>query len=295
MAETVGYEERLAELEEQLALLQKRRADLNKAAEHWRRERDKLNNSTRSLRAEALKHRLERDQVNQRIAEIKRKIEALRNELGKRQRKLAEIDDRLEENRRRLPQRQVLKEKLRRIEWELMTTPTTDMKDRERVLVEDAQRLRRMFAAHDELDTYAEERMRILADIKAKELEIRGQRGETSRLNEMSKANHEKMIMLHSKADEERSRADDAHAKFLEYLSAIRRIDGELNKTIQKVIGIRERLRESERKEAAERKRMVEARRMELMKEARKKLEAGERLNLDEMKLLYGEEEKDKA
>jgi len=55
--------------------------------------------------------------------------------------------------------------------------------------------------------------------------------------------------------------------------------------------GLRGRQRELDKEDASKRERMVKTRRMELLKEARRKLENGERLSFEEMKLIYDEEE----
>ena len=286
-----GDEERLAELEDRADTLRRRRAELNSEAERWKNERDRLNESVRTLRGEALKHREERDEANRRVAEIKKRIESLRDVLTEKRRRLVEVDARLGEVRRSLPPKQDLKERLSSIEWEMMTTPTADILDREEELLAEAKGLRRTLAAHEELEAQEDEKLRVLADIKATELEIRGCWDEMKRLHEKSSTDHEKMILLHRRAEEERGRADDAHFKFLEHLSAIRGVDTELDKVMGEARIIRKRLRELEQRSAAEREQKIEARRRELVMEAKRKLEAGEKLSLDEIKLLYGEEE----
>jgi len=290
-----GDEERLAELDERAEALKRRRTALDAEVERWKRERDRLNESARGLRAAAVKHREERDRANEGVSEIKRGMEALRRELYERRGRLAEIDAELGEGRRRLQPRRDVEERLRRIEWEMMTTPTAEMMEREEALVEKAGELRRSLDAHKELDGREDERLRVLADIKATELAIRGCRDEITRLHEASEANHEEMILLYGKVDEERGRADDAHARFLERLSAVRAVDDELREVVGEARRLRGRLRESERLEAAERDRETERRKEELLTEARRKLDAGERLSLDELRLLYGEEEDEKA
>lgn len=273
-----------------MAVLQRRRDELNREAERWRSERERLNESARRLRREAQKHREARDGANKSTAEIKLRVEFLRNEMAEKRRRLAEFDAGLEEGRRRLPPRRDLEDRLRRIEWEMMTTPTADILDREAALVEEVRGLRRALAAHEELEAREDERLVMLAEFKAAELEIYNCRDEMSRLNETSEANHEKMILLYRKTDEERRRGDEAHSKFIEQLSEVKAVEAELSEVMGEVRRLRERLRESERRVAAERERELEVRKMELLTEVKRKLEAGERLSLDELKLLYGEE-----
>ncbi|KON30879.1 hypothetical protein AC482_02755 [miscellaneous Crenarchaeota group-15 archaeon DG-45] len=278
-----GDDERLAELDEKAESLRGRRAELDDEAERWKRERERLNESARELRAAALRHR--------EVAEIKPRMEALRRELSEGRMRLAEVDAGLDEERRRLPPRRGLEERLGRIEWEMMTTPTSEMIEREGALAEEARALRRSLDAHVELDALEDERLRALADIKAAELALRGGRDEIAKLHEASEADHGEMIRLFARADEERGRADEAHARFLEHLSGVRAVDDELREVMAEARRLRGRLGERERRAAAEREREAEKRRAELMTEARRKLDAGERLSLEELRLLYGEGE----
>ena len=268
-----------------------RRSDLNREVERWKVERDRFNESARKLRVEARSYRDERNRSNQRIADIRNRIEHLQSDIAEKMERLTELDASLDRERRKHPMKQDVEERLGRIEWEMMTTPTIDILEREKVLVEEAEALKNELAAHEELEAREDEGLVLQAEIKAAELEMRNQRDEVSRLQEVSKANHERMILLHRKADEERARGDEAHGKFLECLSEVKSIDTDLKVVIEEVTGLRERLREAERVSASEKERELEARKKELLGELRRKLDSGEKLSLDEMKLLYSDEE----
>jgi len=268
-----------------------RRSDLNREVERWKAERDRFNESARKLRVEARSYRDERNRSNQRIADIRNRIEHLQSDIAEKMERLTELDASLDRERRKHPMKQDVEERLGRIEWEMMTTPTIDILEREKVLVEEAEALKNELAAHEELEAREDEGLVLQAEIKAAELEMRNQRDEVSRLQEVSKANHERMILLHRKADEERARGDEAHGKFLECLSEVKSIDTDLKVVIEEVTGLRERLREAERVSASEKERELEARKKELLGELRRKLDSGEKLSLDEMKLLYSDEE----
>lgn len=284
-------EDKLIELEDKVAALRRRRIELNGEAERWKGERERLNESVRKIRTEALSYREERDRANQMTAEIKRRVEVLRDKIAEKERILAKFDATLERGRRNLPPRQDVEERLRRIEWEVMTTPTTEILEREEALIEEAKRLKKELGAQEKLDAREDERLVIQAEIKATELEIRNCRDEMSRLHEISKTNHEKMILLYSRVDEERRRGDEAHGKFVEYLTEVRAVDAELRGIVEEARGLRERLKESEMAVADEKERKLEAKKIELLGEVKRKLKAGERLSLDELKLLYSEEE----
>jgi len=286
-----GEESRLEEIEEELEALRRRRAEFDGETERWKGERDRLNESARTLREEALRHREERDRTNRRAAALRLEIKSLRNELEAKRERLAEAEDELESKLRSLPPRREIEERLRRIDWEITTTPTADMIDREGALLEEARGLRSTLDAHARLRSSEEERLKTVAELKAIELRIRESREELSRLREEGDEHHERMILLLEKADEERGRADEAHTRFLERLSALKEVDEEIKGLAEEAGRVQEGLRRVERQKTEEKEKKVEVRRRELIAEARRKLDTGERLSLDEMKLLYSKEE----
>lgn len=289
-----GDEARLAELDEKASALRRRLEELNTEAERWRSERDRLNDSRNVLRAEALSHREGRDRANQQVAEIKQKIGSLRDELYGRRAKLAEFGDELGKKLRKLPPKREVASRIGEIDWELMTTPTVTMLPREKEISEEARGLRKELEAHRELDSKKDEELIIMADIKALELEIKRLRDETTRLHQMSEENHKQMLLLREKVDEEKRQADKAHSKFREVLSAMKTAKGELGEVLKEARDLHKKSKESEKLTDAERRLIIEAKKKELTAEAKRKLEAGEKLSLEELKLVYeGEDEEE--
>ncbi len=284
-------EERLAELERAATLLFEKRDRLNREAERRREERGRLNEAVRSQRAGATEERNKRDELNRRVAEIKNRMEELRQELGAKQEELAQLD--IGDKRRRLPPRGRLEEELRRIEWELSTTPTLEMLDREARLSDRAGEIRRALEEHERLDAEEDRRLVSLAGSKAVEVVIQRGREEMQELHEESQGHHERMLQLHRQADEEKERADEVHAAFLEIVSALKEVNAELDGVLGEAREIRGRLRRAERSVAARRAQEVEAMKRELKEEAQRKLDRGEKLDLEELKLLYGEAEEE--
>jgi uncharacterized coiled-coil DUF342 family protein len=283
-------EERLAELDEVENALRSRKAELERTLKRWADERDKLNESVRALRIEAQKHRDMRDQVNQRSSKLRQCLDGLLGELSRKHDERLEVESVLEEERGKLPTKKRVEEQLKRIEWKVMTTPTADMLVEEESLLKEAGDLRLKLAAHEELDKREDEKLHLLADIKAVDLKIKRHRNEISKLIEDSKINHEKMIILHSKADGEREQADSAHKKFLEHLSALRTVDADLKKLMMEKKKLSERLREQKQKTEAERERDTKNKMREMQLDAKRKLESGKKISLEEYKLLYGNE-----
>ncbi|TEU08639.1 hypothetical protein E3J20_08135 [Candidatus Bathyarchaeota archaeon] len=276
-------------LEEAASSIFDKRDELNRQAERWRRERDRLNESVKDLQGKAGEEKEERDRINGKVAEIKKRVEGLRLELAEKRGGMEVLDEELGESRRKLRSRRRLEEELRGIEWELSTTPTVEIRDREAGLVERAKEIRLELNQHAKLDSQDDAYIHSLADSKAVEVVIRRERDEMQSLHEVSQEHHERMLALYRKADEERKQSDEAHKKFVECLNAIKEINGELDKVMAELRERRKEVKDADRLVAMERSRTLDEKRKELAEEARLKLEAGEKLTLEEMKLIYGE------
>ncbi len=284
-------EDRLTELEGVAASLMDEKGELRRRADRHRGERDRLNESVKSLRAAAKEEKGTRDRLNQRVAEVKGRVEELRHELDEKRGMLAQLDEEQQGGRRGLPPRRALESELQRIEWELSTTPTLELREREDGLIERARDLKKGLEEHDLLDAGEDRRLETLAELKAVELEIRAKRDEMQSLRDASQEHHEAMLRLHREADEEAERSDEAHAAFLEGVSAIKEVDARLDVVMGEIRELRGRLREASRLEASRRDETIDELRRELLVEARRKMEAGEKLSIEELKLVYGEEE----
>jgi len=286
-----GEDKTLDELEAQAAELRDKRNKLFERIRKHRDERDSLNESTNKLRDEAKKHREERDRINARVQEIKSRLGPLFDELDEKKEKLSKAERLLEDEYKSRPDKGKVARDLKRIEWEVMTTPTREILDREDELVERASRLRHTLDEYRKLEKQADKRIDILADKKATEIEIRAIRDEMGKLSEESQGHHEKMIMFYEQADAEKKRADEAHGRYVEKIREVEGVKEEINALMPKIKALRDGLR-LEDVRASERRRMSTRQRMEAMREdALKKLESGGKLTFEDLRLIYGDED----
>ncbi len=109
-------------------------------------------------------------------------------------------------------------------------------------------------------------------------------------LHEQSQEHHERMLQLYRKVDEGKELADKAHAEFVEALTEIKKVDAELDIVMVEVRAFRGDLKAAIIVASISRNKSLAERKKSLMEEARRKMQAGEKLSLDEMKLIYGEE-----
>jgi len=282
--------EDIERLEAEASTLFDKRDEARKEMDRWQKERDHLNQSVKELQEKARTARDERDRLNGRVAEIKGRLAGLRERLIETREEVGDLDDELEESRRRLRPRRRLQQELWDIEWEVATTPTLEIKDREGDLIDRTGVLRREIDEHRRLDTRDDMYLMSLADSKAISVEIRKHTEERDEIREESQEHHERMLSFYRQADEDRRRANEAHEKFVEALNSMKEANSELDGIMVVLREHRKSLRDADRAVARRRDESLEVRKKELAEDARRKLAAGEKLTLEEMKLIYGEE-----
>ena len=289
----MSNDDKLTELERKITSLRSRLEELEVEANKWKAERDRLNELVKGIRAESAKHREDRDSSNGKIAEIKDKIDALRERVRERRTRLQVEGANLLDKRGRLPHRRKMAERLSRIEWEMMTTPTVQMLNKEKELINEAKGLEEGLIAHEKLDKKENGELAMYADVMALEMNLRDYRNEIDRIRAMSNDSHEKMIILRQKVVEEKKRADEAHAKFKERLEAKKVILSELKENDKRARELRSTLGELDRSKTLKISKALEERKKELQAEAKHKLDSGKKLSLEELKLIYEFEEEE--
>jgi uncharacterized coiled-coil DUF342 family protein len=279
---TLGSEEDLRRLEEDLSTLADSKEQLDAEAKRWTAERDKRNEAVKALRAQVQEYRDKRDAANLRVQELKSEVLSLRGEVNEKRGKLQALLQRLGEARQGLTgDRGRLERRLRQLDWEVMTTPTREMLEREDQVVKEVRELRVQLEAFDLAEGLEAERLELRAAIMAGQLRLRGLREEMGRLSSESQVNHEKMVEVFKRLDEARGKADEAHRRVLEVRGQLRRIGGE-------DLSLRRRL---QRLRAELRRGRVDRLRVEALQRIREKLHRGEKLSFEEFKLLSEAEE----
>lgn len=282
-------EERLNRLEENATLLISKRDEYRNQANKKKDERDRINEEIRGLRSLANSEKEKRDEINSRVAEIKSEINSLLDKLEEKKDTLNKISNEREEERRRFPSIQKLSQELQRIEWTLSTTPTLEMKDREADFIDRASEIRLKLKEYERIKSEDDKIIHSMADKNAVELMIRERRNEMQQLHNQSQEFHERMLQFYKKIEEERKRADEAHSKFMENITAMKEVNSEIDGIMGEIRKLRKDLKMEENFRISDRDKAMVSMKRELANVARKKLQSGEKLTLDEMKLIYGE------
>jgi phosphoserine phosphatase len=167
------------------------------------------------------------------------------------------------------------------------------MLDREDEIIERASRLRRSLEEFKAVEKHEGKRMEYMADKKATEVEIRAFREEIRNLSEQSQEHHEKMIMFHEQADAEKKKADEAHTRYVQKIEEVNNVKENLNVVMPQISALRDGLKVADLKVAEHRRMSGEQRAEALRQEAIRKMENGEKLTFEDLRLIYGDDEDD--
>ena len=284
-------ENKLDDLEAQAAELRKNRNTLFEQIKKIKEERDRLNKTARAAREQALKHRKERDRINAKVQEIKKSLGPLFDTLDEKNQALAEADKAIRDEYRGLPSKKRVQEDLKRIEWEVMTTPSKEMLGREDELIARAANLRKTLEGFKDVEIKKDKKMDYIADKKVTEAEITAMRDEINQLAEQSQEHHERMILFFDQADKEKKKADDAHSRYVEKIQTVEAIKDDLNLIMPEINALRDGLKASDLKLEEMRKMNTQQRAEAIKQSALRRMENGEKLSFDDLKLIYGDEE----
>ena len=285
MTQTV---EKIQRLELQLKSLKQQRDASRYEANQWAEKRDTVNKQIKDLRLEAKTVKERRDALNARVSVFK----TLRNETrASVKRKLEEIKQ-LRQKLRNLGVKRprqdyvALKKQKEEIEWKIQTTSLT--LDEERPLVERVNQLQTQLEIYEQMNDVRKKIAELQGQIDSLNTEAKTFHEQLSELAPMSQELHEKMMETIGKAKELAAEADSYHQKFVE---------GRLKaqESHKECVDLQKRLeamtRQRAEKEEEEKTREQSKKREELRKAALRKLEQGEKLTLEEFKLLGQEEE----
>jgi uncharacterized coiled-coil DUF342 family protein len=286
-------ENKLEELEAKAAELRNIRNALFEEIKKLRDERDQFNKSAQTIRDQAHKHREERDRINSKVQEIKKNLGPLFNELDEKNEALIETDRAIREEYRGLPNKKKIREDLNRIEWEVMTTPTAEMLGREDEVIQRASRLRKTLEGFKGIEKRRDKKLDYLAEKKAMEIEINDLRGEINTLAEQSQEHHERMILFFEQADKEKQRADEIHNRYVEKIKEAEVVKDDINLIMTEINAIRDGMKATNIKREQLRKMNTQQRVEALKQEALRKMENGEKLSFEDLKLIYSDKDDD--
>lgn len=281
---------KLDALELQATELRTTRNTLFDQIKKLKEERDRHNKASRASRDQAQKHRTERDRINKKIQEIKQRLGPLFDTLNEKNDALDEADRAIRAEYRGKPRKEAVQKDLDRIEWEVMTTPTSQMLGREDEMLQRASELKKTLESYKSIEEKQGKKQGVLADKRTTQSEIRVMRDEINQLAEQSQEHHERMILFYEQTDKDRTKADEVHGRYVDKIKEVDLIKQDLNFIMPQVYAMRAGLKASDLKVAELRKMNAKQRAEAMKKEAVDKMSRGEKLSFEDLRLIYGEE-----
>ena len=285
MAETA---EKIRGLRRQLDSLRQQRDASRDEANRWAEKRDAVNKQIRDLRQEATNTKERRDALNAKVSVFK----ALRDETR------ASVKKKLEEVKQlRLKMRHLslkrprqdytaLKKQKDEIEWKIQTNPLT--LDEEKPLVEKANQLQTQLEIYQQLDDARRKIGELQGQVDSMNAEAKTFHEQLSELAPKSQELHEKMMEIIGKANTLKTEADSYHQKVVQRRLEAQKVHEEYVDVQNRIETLTKQMTEKEEKEKIRRQ---DEKREALKKAALRKLKQGQKLTLEEFKLLGQEEE----
>ena len=282
---------KLDALELQATELRTTRNTLFDLIKKLKEERDRHNTASRGNRDQAQKHRTERDRINKKIQEIKQKLGPLFDTLHEKNDALDEADRAIRAEYRGKPRKESVQKDLDQIEWEVMTTPTSQMLGREDEMLQRASELKKTLQSYKSIEAKQGMKQGVLAERRITQDEIRVMRDEINQLAEQSQEHHERMIVFYEQTDKDRAKADEVHGRYVDKIKEVDLIKQDLNFIMPQVYAMQDGLKASDLKVAELRKMNAKQRAEAMKKEAVDKMGRGDKLSFEDLRLIYGDKD----
>jgi len=280
----------LERISRQLSVLREQVDNTNADIRRYVEKREKLNEKFKKLRQVIHEFKKERDNLNAKVKTLKQQREKARTEIKTRiedikahTEKIAELRNKtMRENRRDM------QKEFDDIEWKIQTTPL-DMREEKRLL-DRVKQLETQLNVYKKIDQHIKEISERRKEIASFEENADAAHKELTEIAAKSQDIHAKMMAKIVESKDIKAEADGLHSNYVQAKEQIRPIREEIEKLIEK----KRKLQVAMREEDAEKKKNVEqALRERLGSQAKEKLQRGEKLSLDEFKLLADDDQQD--
>ena len=285
-----GRNREIEQLNQRISELKTQKQTIDSETQDRADKRDKLNEQFRNLRSEITDLRSQRDTLNDEVQNLKLQRTAVRDQIREKIDKIKKLRPKSKVLAETRPSRshQSLQQEVESIDWEIQTSILT--KEEEKELVEQVKELEEQLVAHKKYEhlitkihALQEEIMVVDAQGKAFHDKLKGtaQRSQTI---------HQKMLEKIEESKKVKAEADKFHQLFVEGREKSRAVQAEISSVSTRLRQLRGEIKGEE---AQEKRRSEESLREKIESEAREKLQRGDKLTLDEFKLLAGDDGKE--
>jgi uncharacterized coiled-coil DUF342 family protein len=281
---------KIAEINQRLTALKEQINNTRAKTKTHVEKRDKLNEQFKKLRLDIQELKNERNNLNEKVKTLKQQRDETRTKIKSNIEELKAHNQRIKELKKKTPKksRRELQKEFEDIEWKIQTT-TLDVQEEKRLL-ETVKYLETHLNIYKKIDQRIKKTAELRKELGTLEVNADAAHQELMEIAERSQGIHAKMIAKISELKKIKSEADSLHSVYLQTKEYAMPLHQEFRKLTEQ----RKKLQGALREEDKKRKKIAEeARKEKLGSQARDKLQRGEKLSLDEFKLLADNKSED--
>lgn len=274
-----SLEQRITELNRELAVLKEKLDKLNLEARKWAEERNVIHEQIKKLQKEASGLKGKRDEINEMVRKLKGLREKAREERKEKHAQILSLKKELRNIMKKRPLKDMneIKREIETLEWKIQTTSL--MLNEEKSLVERVRPLEAQLLIHRQIQKLKEDIFELQMEKEKLEAKAKLHHEKLSKLAEQSQKFHETRLEVLKRIGDFKVEADIAHQKYVWTKQQAKDLRRKYVKILHQIEALKQKLRQAEEKKQAERQLEL---RKELEERALKKLRRGEKLTLEE-------------
>lgn len=276
-------EKKIEELNLQLASIKNERDKLNSEAKSWAQKRNAIHEQIRKLRTEANNIRESRDALNQKVKELKDLREKAKAERKEKPNQILKLREKMKTLLKKKPAQnlQAIQGEIESLEWKIQTTSLAVKQEEE--LIGKVKRLEIKRNILKQLQEMKITLIELQTEEKTLATKAKAHHEKLSETAERSQKLHEQRLKILKHIKNLKTEADSAHQRYVEHSEKADELHQRYIELLQKIHELKQKKRKVEEAEQKKRqKRLLE----EARKKALEKKKRGEKLTLEEFKLL---------
>ncbi|MFQ6123477.1 MAG: coiled-coil protein [Candidatus Heimdallarchaeota archaeon] len=280
-----------------LATRKEKRENYNREAKGWKEKRDAAigvsSGELQELRNQAEEYKKLRDAINEQIQILKQQREQLTEKIRREWTNVRQFKDDFRELQAEIgPVPDKIHEEIERLEWKQQTTPNLSLEE-ENVLISYITELYRKVVSASTLNKAYEQLQEAITYAKNSIAERENIHAQIVELAEESQKYHELMLQTYQQMDEFRAKGVEFHEKYLTARKNADAVHKEVVILLERIKTARQKVNlVTEERDLRTRQKILEKTSQE-RETAEKKLAAGSRLTLDELRMLLDSKPKE--
>ena len=278
-----ALEQKVAELNRELGAVKEKLDDLDAQAQKWVEKRSSVHERIKKLQTEASDLRSKRDALNEKVHELKGLREKARKKQKENRVKTSKLSEELKALMKRKPPLSMgeTQRKIESLEWKIQTSSLT--LEEEKPLVEQVKYLETQLLVHKQIQKLKDNINELRTQNEKLEAEAKSFHEQLSEVAEQSQTFHEKSLEILNQIRAIRVQADVAHTRYVWTTQQSQELHKKYVNIAGQIKSLKQKLRRAEERKKAERQTELLT---ELEKKALEKLKRGEKLTLEEFKVL---------